>query len=168
MVCFRRLCMAVGVIAALTVFTEPAWAQSQVTYSLAGVETAATPTEGTFIGVALARDDFGTWGAVIDHDPLSNPAPLVTSGAFAINGQVRDLQGVITGGTISRLGGSCRKETFAVTGDVVLVSSGVPNGGSGVFGVKLTHYGFRVPGGGCVTFFATVEGLITLTLPPSP
>ncbi len=40
-----------------------------------------------------------------------------------------------------------------------------PNGGSGVFGVTLTHYGFRVPGGGCVTFFATVEGLITVTLP---
>ena len=168
MVRFRRLCMAVGVLAALTVFTEPAWAQSsQVTYSLAGVETAATPTEGTFIGVALARDDFGTWGAVIDHDPLSNPAPLVTpGGGFAINGQVRDLQGVITGGTITRLGGSCRKETFAVTGGVVLVNgSGVPNGGTGVFGVTLTHYGFRMPGGGCVTFFATVEGLITLTLP---
>jgi hypothetical protein len=51
MVRFRRLCMAVGVLAALTVFTEPAWAQpSQVTYSLAGVETAATSTEGTFVG----------------------------------------------------------------------------------------------------------------------
>jgi hypothetical protein len=153
--------MAVGVLAALTVFTEPAWAQSsQVTYSLAGVETAATSTEGTFVGVALARDDFGTWGAVIDHDPLANPAPLVTGGAFAINGQVRDLQGVITGGAITRLGGSCRKETFSVTGGVALV-----NGGSGVFGVTLTHYGFRMPGGGCVTFFATVEGLISLTLP---
>ena len=167
MVRFRRLCMAVGVLAALTVFTEPAWAQpSQVTYSLAGVETAATSTEGTFVGVALARDDFGTWGAVIDHDPLANPAPLVTGGAFAINGQARDLQGVITGGTITRLGGSCRKESFAVTGGVLLVNgSGVPTGGSGVFGVKLTHYGFGLPGGGCFTFFATVEGLITLTLP---
>ena len=60
MVRFRRLCMAVGVLAALTVFTEPA--SAQVTYSLAGVETAATSTEGTFVGVALARDDFGTWG----------------------------------------------------------------------------------------------------------
>jgi len=170
MVRFRRLCMAVGVLAALTVFTEPAWAQpSQVTYSLAGVETAATSTEGTFVGVALAPDDFGTWGAVIDHDPLASPAPLVTGGAFAINGQVRDLQGVITGGTITRLGGSCRKETFAVTGGVALVNgAGVPTGGVGVFGVTLTHYGFRMPGGGCLTFFATVEGGITVTLPPSP
>ena len=78
----------------------------------------------------------------------------------------RDLQGLITGGTITRLGGSCRKESFAVTGGVLLVNgSGVPTGGSGVFGVKLTHYGFGLPGGGCFTFFATVEGLITLTLP---
>ena len=169
MVRFRRLCTVVGVLAALTVFTEPAWAQpSQVTYSLAGVETAATSTEGTFVGVALARDDFGTWGAVIDHTLLSSSTPVVTGGAFAINGQVRDLQGVITGGSITRLGGSCSKETFAVTGGVLLVNgSGVPDpsAGSGVFGVTLTHYGFRMPGGGCVTFFATVKGLITLTLP---
>src|SRR5258705_11371268 len=118
MVRFRRLCMAVGVLAALTVFTEPAWAQpSQVTYSLAGVETAATPTQGTFVGVALARDDFGTWGAVIGHDPLNNPAPLaVTGGGFALNGQAPDLQGIITGGTITRLGGSYRKQTFSATG----------------------------------------------------
>jgi hypothetical protein len=31
-----------------------------VTYSLAGVETAATSTEGTFVGVAIIPDDFGT------------------------------------------------------------------------------------------------------------
>ena len=163
---FRRLFMAVGVAAALTVFTVPAWAQSQVTYSLAGVETAATSTEGTFVGVALARDDFGTWGAVIDHTQLSDPAPIVTGGVFAINGQARDVQGVITGGTITRLGGSCRKETFAVIGEVALVDgSGAPNGGSGEFHVTLTHYGRRGPGGQCVTFFATVDGFISLTLP---
>lgn len=60
MVWFRRLCMAVGVTAALTVFAAPA--SAQVTYALAGVEIAAEPTVGTFVGVALAPDDFGTWG----------------------------------------------------------------------------------------------------------
>lgn len=160
MIWFRRLCMAVGVTAALTVFAAPASAQSQVTYALAGVETAATSTQGTFVGVALSRDDFGTWGAVIQHEPLNDPAPAITGGGFAINGQRRDLQGVITGGDIVRLGGSCRKETFAVTGQVLLVD------GFGEFNVKLTHYGFRLPTGGCFTFFATVEGLITFTLLP--
>jgi hypothetical protein len=96
---------------------------------------------------------------VIQHELLSDPAPLVTGGTFSINGQV-DLHGDITGGTITRLGGTCRKEAFAVTGGVLL-----DGGGSGVFGVKLTHYGFRLPTGGCFTFFATVEGGITFLLP---
>jgi hypothetical protein len=156
---FRRLCMALSVSAALTVFTTPAWAQSQVTYSLAGVETAATSTQGTFVGVALGPDDFATWAAVIQHEALDDTASI-TGGTFALDGGVRDLQGVITGGEIVRLTSSCRKETFAVTGDVLLVG-----GGSGAFNVTLTHYGRRVPGGNCITFFATVEGLVTFTLP---
>ena len=112
-------------------------------------------------GVALAPDDFGTWGAVILHDLLSSPAPEVNGGGFRINGQQRDLQGIILpGGTIATLGGTCRKEAFAVAGDVVVVT-----GGLGEFNVKLTHYGFRLPTGGCFTYFATVEGLITFALP---
>jgi hypothetical protein len=54
MVWFRRLCMAVGVTAVLTFFAAPASAQSQVTYALAGVETAATSTQGTFVGLSFA------------------------------------------------------------------------------------------------------------------
>lgn len=127
-------------------------------YSLAGVELAATPTQGTFFGVAASFDDFATWTAVIEHDVLADVVPI-TGGVFALDGNARFLQGVITGGQVARLGGSCRRETFAVTGDVLL-----ENGGSGEFGVTLTHYGRRI-GGHCVTFFATVEGLITFTLP---
>src|SRR5438093_7802036 len=104
MIWFRRLSLAVGVTAALTAFAAPA--SAQVTYALAGVETTATPAVGTFVGVALAPDDFGTWGAMIQHTPLNDPGPLaVTGGSFAINGQVRDLQGIITGGQIVRLPG---------------------------------------------------------------
>ena len=167
MVCFRRVCMTVAVSVALTVFTAPALAQSSsVTYSLAGVEIAATSTEGTFVGVALSPDDFGTWLAVVIHEELAETA-AITGGSFSIDGQVRDLFGEIAGGTIERLqGGSCRKEAFAVTGTVGnLLVDGVPTSGSGVFNGTLTHYGRRVPGGACVTFFATIEGLITFTLP---
>jgi hypothetical protein len=167
MVWFRRVYMAVAVNVALTVFTAPASAQSSVTYSLAGVETAATSTQGTFVGVALSPDDFGTWGAVVVHEELDDTV-LITGGTFAINGEARDLQGAITGGTIERLpGGSCRKETFAVTGEVgnLVDSSEVFTGGPGLFNVTLTHYGRRIRGGACVTFFATIEGLITFTLP---
>jgi hypothetical protein len=157
--------MAVAVSAALTVFTAPASAQSQVTYSLAGVEIAATPFQGTFVGVAISPDDFGTWGAVVVHEQLDDTAEI-TGGTFAVDGQVRHLEGVITEGEVVRLNGSCRRETFDVTGHVMLVENGLPTGEFGDFEVTLTHYGRRVPGGGCVTFFATVEGLITFTLTP--
>jgi hypothetical protein len=166
MVWLRRVYMTVAVSTSLTVLAAPASAQSQVTYSLAGVETAATSTQGTFVGVAISPDDFGTWGAVVLHQPLDDTA-LITGGSFAVDGQVRNLQGVISDGEIKELTGSCRKETFDVTGHVILQDGeGEPTGDVGDFEVTLTHYGQRAPGGGCVTFFATVEGLITFTLTP--
>jgi hypothetical protein len=153
--------MTLAVSAALTVLTAPASAQPQVvTYSLAGVETAATSTQGTFAGLAISPDDFGTFGAVVVHEPLDDTS-LIIGGTFVLNGQLRNLQGqILYGGEIVRLAGSCRRETFEVTGLVTLV-----NGELGEFDVKLTHYGRRVPGG-CVTFFATIEGQITFTLTP--
>jgi hypothetical protein len=163
MVWFNRMCMAVAVTVALTVLAAPASAQTQVTYSLAGVETAATSTQGTFVGVAISPDDFGTWAAVVIHDPLDDTVPI-TGGTFAIDGQVRNLEGLILEGEIVRRSGSCRRETFNVTGHVVLFQDGIPTSDYGDFEVTLTHYGQRVPGRGCVTFFATVEGLITFTL----
>jgi len=165
MVWFRRMYVAVAVTVVLTVFAAPASAQSQVTYSLAGVETAATSTQGTFVGVAMSPDDFGTWGAVVLHQPLDDTS-LITGGSFAVDGQVRNLEGVISDGEIVRLTSSCRRETFNVTGHVVLFQDGIPTGDVGDFEVTLTHYGQRVPGFGCVTYFATVEGLITFTLTP--
>jgi hypothetical protein len=159
MVWLRGAFVAVALVATLTAVPATAVAQSPVTYSLAGVETAATSTQGTFVGVGLSSDDFATWSAVIVHDPLDDRVDI-TGGAFALDGQVRDLQGFITDGEIVRLtnGRSCRDEKFDVTGTVMLTT-----GELGSFQVTLTHYRQRVAGGGCVTFFATVEGLITVT-----
>jgi hypothetical protein len=158
MVWFRRACMAVGLSAALTISTAVASA-TEVTYSLAGVETAFTDTSGSFTGVALSNDDFALWQAVVTHTGLNDVTPI-TGGTFQLDGQVRDLQGVITGGEIVRHTSTCRRETFTVAGHVALVG-----GGFGDFDVTLTHHRRRVPGGQCVTFFATVEGLVTFTLP---
>jgi len=165
MVWFRRTCVVVAVTAAVVVFAAPALAQSPVTYSLAGVETAATSTQGTFAGVAVSPDDFGTWRAVVVHQPLADTAEI-TGGTFVLDGQLRNLQGLILDGDIVRVSGSCRRETFNVTGHVMLFSDGIPTGDFGDFEVTLTHYGRRVPGFGCVTFFATIEGLMTIT--PTP
>lgn len=162
MVWLRRVFTAATIVAALAAVPAPALAQSSVTYSLAGVETAATSTQGTFVGVAQSADDFATWTAVIAHVPLdpSVDSVNVTGGAFALDGQARDLQGVISGGEIVRLtnGRSCRNEKFEVTGNVALTT-----GELGSFQVTLTHYRQRAGGGACVTFFATVEGLMTVT-----
>jgi hypothetical protein len=73
---------------------------------------------------------------------------------------------VISDGEVVRLGGTCRKETFNVTGHVVLLQEGIPTGEFGDFEVTLTHYGVRLSNVGCVTFFATIDGLITFTLTP--
>jgi hypothetical protein len=163
MVWYRRACMTMAVSAALTVLAAPASAQSQVTYSLAGVETAATFIQGTFFGLAIGLpDDIGTWGAVVVHEPLDDTAKII-GGTFALDGHVRNLQGLISDGDIVRLTSSCRRETFDVSGHVILFQDGIPTG-EGDFEVTLTHYGRRVPGG-CITFFATVEGEITFTLP---
>src|SRR5215813_5200002 len=134
MVRFNRVSMAVAVTAALTLLAAPASAQTQVTYSLAGVEIAATSVQGTFVGVAVSPDDFGTWGAVVIHDPLDDTVP-VTGGTFAIDGQVRNLEGLILDGEIVRQGGSCRRETFNVTGHVVLFRDGIPTDDFGDFAV---------------------------------
>jgi len=111
MVWFRRTCVAVAVTAAVVVFAAPALAQSPVTYSLAGVETAATSTQGTFAGVAVSPDDFGTWRAVVVHQPLADTAEI-TGGTFVLDGQLRNLQGLILDGDIVRVSGSCRRERF--------------------------------------------------------
>jgi len=161
----RRMYMAVAVTAVVAVLATPASAQSQVTYALAGVEIAFTPQQGTFVGIAFGPDDVGTWGATVVHQPLDDNVPI-TGGTFALDGQTRNLAGVISDGDIVRLGGSCRKETFNVSGHVLLYQDGVATGDFGDFEVTLTHYGRRLSGGSCVIFFATIEGLITFTQAP--
>jgi hypothetical protein len=172
MVWFRRVWMAVGVIAALTVSTAAASAQTVVTYSLAGVETGFTATSSSFAGVASSDDgDFALWQAVVERTPFDgNGDATITGGSFQLDGRARNLQGVISNdGVILRQTSTCRRETFTVAGHVDLVDeTGVPTGGFGDFDVTLTHHRRRVPGGQCVTVFATVEGLVTFTLPSLP
>lgn len=155
----RTACLAVGFCVA---FTPLAAAETTVTHAVAGVQTGVTDTSSSFVGVAFGDDgDFAWWQAHVERDPLdvTPPPPLIRGGVFQLNGHLHDLLGVFTGGEINRLPGSCRRETFAVTGDVELVGGGV-----GRFDLILTHYGLRV-GAQCVTYFATVEGLVVFILP---
>lgn len=146
---------------ALALAGAPAAAGSTLTYSIFGVELAATATEATFAGVAVATDDSGTWRAVIDHTSLGGGSAAITAGAFAYQGKVGGVAGAFTGGGLSRTGGStgCAKETFAVSGTLALTA---PPGATGLFDATLTHYR-TIAFGRCSTYFATAKGVVTVT-----
>jgi hypothetical protein len=158
----RTICIAVGVWVA---FSTGAAAQTPVIYSVAGVQIGVTETSSTFAGVAFSNDgDFARWDALVLRTPL-NPDPrepvagLINGGTFQLNGQVRNVLGNFVDGVILRESTSCRRETFSVTGTLAL-----DDGGTGGFDLTLTHYRLRL-GSQCITYFATVEGLVQFTTP---
>lgn len=161
----RRAIAACGLAAALVFALVPAAAAStSVTYTISGVEYAATSTESRFAGFAVATDDFGSWLAVVNHTELSSGSATITGGAFSYDGRVRDLSGTfITGGSLTQTGGfiGCVKETFTVIGELLLT---IPAGGTGLFTATLTHYR-KLIFGRCVTYAATVKGTVAFTLP---
>jgi hypothetical protein len=161
---FRRTFLALSL--GLTLVTVPtnALATTDVTYAISGVEYAATTTVGSFAGVALAADDYGTWQATIVHGALPT-SPLgttgVSGGSFALNGNLRDLAGAVnSGGVITLLTTSpCGKQTYSVVGSLTLY------GGAGWagFSALLTHYRIWL-WGRCITYAATVKGYVAFHL----
>jgi len=166
MVAVRRLrILFLAITTAITITAVPAvaLAATAVPYAVSGFEYAATATAGSFAGAAAAPDDLGTWRATVVHGPLPvNPggtAP-VTGGTFGLNGHLRDLAGGLDGGTITLLTtSSCGKQTYSVTGHLIL-ASGM---GDASFGMVLTHYRLRLFGS-CITYGATVQGSVTFHL----
>jgi hypothetical protein len=147
---------AVTVVAA-SLFVAPVAAAT--TYQLAGIETAATSTTGTFEGVLLNQP--GTWQATIVHGDL-NKTPGGTTAILGGSFALAPLGGPPTGGTITGqlVAGTasgllfCTQQFFA-SGSVLS-----PNG-PGTFRGTLTHYGRR-SGGVCNAFFATFVGSVSL------
>ena len=159
---FARLLVFGALIAALVLPIGTVSATSTtVTYGLSGVEYAATDEQGSFAGVAWSGREIGVWQAVVDHDPLVDGDADITGGTFVLHSKVRHIVGdILSGGLVDRLTTSeCGKETFQVTGALELAG-----GGTGVFGVLLTHYRYRTWSGQCITYFATVRGGATFTL----
>ena len=166
---FRRLTIAVSLSLALVSVPAMALATTRVTYFISGVELpGATDTVGSFAGVAFAFApfDYGTWQATIVHDATTIYATDgTTTSSFALDGKVRDVQGVFTGGSLTKTGGfigDCPKETFTVVGALAL-----DGGGTGWFSATLTHYRKVLSVVGCTTYFATVRGSVTFSFPSS-
>ena len=167
MVAILRLrILFLAMITAVGVTTVPAvaLAASTVTYGVSGFEYAATQTVGSFAGAAVATDDLGTWQATVVHGPLPvipGGTTPVTGGAFALNARTRDLAGAIDGGTISLVTTtSCGKQTYSVAGHLTLAPSST---GDATFGMLLTHYRLSLFGR-CITYGATVRGIVTFHL----
>jgi hypothetical protein len=157
----RHRWLSIGLGVALTILSAATSAiADDIIYSIAGVEIGFDETSSSFAGTALADDDVAVWDAVVVRTPFDpDRNALITGGTIRIKGLVRDLQGMIDGGTITNLNKTCRRETFAIQAAVTLVG-----GGSGEFQGTLVHYGRRVHGQ-CVIFFATVDGSVTFILP---
>jgi hypothetical protein len=147
-----------------------ALAASSYTDTVVGVEIAATPTEGQFVGTGTGQLP-GGWYADVLHQPLSGSTPAaITGGSFSLATQLAGQPAVIAGslssGSIVQTSDffGCSNQTYAVTGSLNHVG---PQGskrasGTGTFAVTLTHYQ-TVIGGICVTYSATVRGLVSLT-----
>ena len=152
-------------VAALVQLAVPA-AAAATTYNdtVAGVEIAATSTQGTFVGTA--RGDLpGAWRAVVEHTQLS-PNATITGGSFRL--VTTTLQTVVgtfdPGGAVIRTnpGTGCTNQTYTVQDTLSNVGVGGPGSGTGSFQVVLTHYRTFVPFLGCVTYSASVVGALSL------
>lgn len=161
MASLRKGFAAVAFGAAIAFGSTVASAATEITYSLAGVETGFTDTSSSFAGFASSEDgDRAFWETLIERTAFDEDRNAeITGGSFRLDGRLRNLAGDVVRGTIVNRTSTCRKETFIVKGDIALV-----DGGSGKFRVILRHYRTRIFGQ-CVTYSATVEGTVTFTLP---
>ena len=170
----RSLVVAVGAAALVAVAAVAAWAAISPTYTVAGIEVAATPLEGTFVGAGTGSSgDKLVWKTVVGHTPLStNPATpaTITGGSLVaasyFDGALTPLTGTFTGGTVTfdpalSSGAACGTQVFEVSGRLA-VASGASTG-TGSFDVNLTHYRVSLFGR-CITFAATVRGAPGLSL----
>jgi hypothetical protein len=161
----RLLLVAAIVVLALVAVPATA-AATTYTDTVAGAEIAATSTQGTFVGKANG-DLPGVWKAVVQHTPLS-PNATITGGSFKL--VTTTLQTIVgtfaTGGSVIRTqaGTGCTNQQYTVEDGLSNVGVGGPGSGTGSFQVVLTHYRAFVPFVGCVTFSATVQGMLSLTL----
>jgi hypothetical protein len=164
---FRRLTIAASL--SLAVVSVPAMALAAptvVTYAISGFEYAANDTVGSFAGVAVATDDYGTWQATVVHDAIPTVvggSAFVDGGNFGLDGKVRDLAGAFAwhGGAITLLTTlTCGNQTYWVSGSLNLTAGG---SGTAAFGAVLTHYRFCL-WGHTITYAATVKGTVTFHL----
>jgi hypothetical protein len=163
---------ALALVLALFVSIAPTVAVASVSssYAVTGIETAATSTQGTFVGTATGSNgDDAVWQAVVVHHPLMPGCYLsvqgcsITGGTFSlVNEQVETITGDFASGSITllRQAPGCGVQVFSVVGILTDVHTPTETGGNGTFSVTLTHFR-ALYHGQCTTFFAKVSGNVS-------
>jgi hypothetical protein len=149
-----------------------AYAAIDANDTITGVETAATSTEGTFVGTASGQLP-GAWRAVVDHAVLPRnvgASTAITGGTFAlftvIHADAVTIHGAFArrsaGITMLSAGAGCKDQRFRIKDRLTRVGIRGHRDGAGTVSAVLTHYRTRILGH-CVTYSASVAGTITLT-----
>jgi hypothetical protein len=151
------------------VLTTASVANAATTYNdtIVGIEYAATPTVGSFVG--LADGDLpGVFNVQVVHTVLDQTA-TITGGTFVLYTSLANAPATITGtfggGSVTQLDKNphpCRDQHYAVSGTLTKVGVAGTGIGTGTFSATLTHYRTRIDSE-CVTFFATITGSVSLT-----
>lgn len=161
--------LASVVMAALATSAALAKTLSTYDYTATGIET-GVPTNNTspFSGAAAGPSGLAVWSASVVHTPLDScGVTTITGGPFSLTGtRGVKLAGTFTGGTVTAPAGYCSgglpcgNETFAIDGFLTI------NGSlTGEFKGSLNHFSTSILGN-CVTYFATINGHLTVN--PSP
>ena len=163
----RWLGWTVPIVAAAALFISPAAAMAATSPdSVSGLEYAATPAQGRFVGIASGALP-GVWSVTVDHTPLGTSA-AITGGDFhlatRLDGTLTTVTGDFTTGTVRQLSGftGCVNQRYAVHGVLDDVGSGAARRGTGTLDATLTHYRMKIFGQ-CVTYSASVRGSLSLT-----
>ena len=163
----RWLGWTVPIVAAVALFISPASAIAATSPdSVSGLEYAATPAQGRFVGIASGALP-GVWSVTVDHTPLGASA-AITGGDFhlatRLAGTLTAVTGEFTAGTVRQLSGftGCVNQRYAVHGVLDKVGAGAARRGTGTLNATLTHYRTKIFGQ-CLTYSASVRGSLSLT-----
>ena len=166
-----RFVVVAIVVAGLTAITSPALAApASTTFAVRAVETAFTSTSASFSGTGTGdAGERAAWTVSITRTTFDSAGrSILTGGTFTMrtlspNWTTDWVTGTVAGGFVQKQPGSggCTNERFDVSVSLTGVATKTTAGGAGTFVGVLTHY--RTPIlGACVTYGATVTGLVAL------
>jgi hypothetical protein len=170
----RLLGVLLAVVVTFSLSTVAA-AELSESYTVEGVEIAATSTQGTFVGSGkgTTNGDDAVWQAIVGHEVLepkcySNGGCAITGGTFSlVNENVEAVSGTFAAGgsiTLHNQAPGCGIQVFSVDGTLTNVTTLTTTGGTGTFTATLTHFRTRFLGR-CTTVFAKVSGTVTFDFP---